>query len=759
MLDHNLRRLFQIALLLICTTLLLALTTGKTLSVPLAKDDMSGRVKAEINGKTLYFPTLKIDIASDIQGDLATVTVTQTFANPTSSPLNATYLFPLNKDAAVYSMVMKTNNEIVIAQIKEKQEARREFETAKQQGKTASLLDQHRPNMFTQSLANLMPGQPIEITLKYTQAVPRVDGKYELVLPLVVGPRYKGSKPQANTVQSDDNAFPNMWDDKPGLQKIAQDKQSESSKTQDTPKGQWVLEPVPDTPPVSGLTIPDTIEKDRVSITINLASGVAIKNVTSSTHDISVDGDNGTKTITLANAQTIDNADFVLRYQLAGQKLEAGLLTHHDKSGGYFSLLVEPPAAPSAKDITAREMVFVLDTSGSMSGNPMKASKIFMRYALNTLRENDYFRIIQFNNAASEFTNAPVRATSQNIVAGLTYVDSLTVNGGTEIPTAINKAFEQKEIAGTKRIVTFLTDGYIGNEGEVLRLIARKIGAARIHAFGVGTSVNRFLIGEMARKGRGFARFIDPTESDRDAAISLAQKLQSPVLTDIHIDWGDLDPKDVTPTLIPDLFAGNSLRIQGRFNKTGTHTVFINGLVNGRKARLPLKLELTDENSTSNSKAIPLTWARSQIADQMRLFTTPKDLRAGGESDKMIKRKVTELGLRHALMTQWTSFVAVSKKVVNPEPHLNKNVETPHHMVKGITEKAYGTKGLKAIRMPSPTPPSGPLQHANNAPMINQKVTYNFQGGSTPEPSTIAGMLLMFLMMLWLINRSYIRNS
>jgi Ca-activated chloride channel homolog len=667
-----------------------------------AEPEMSGTIEAISDGKKITFPLLKSEMLAKVKGDLVTVTVKQTFANPNDKPLHATYLFPLNQNAAVHQMVMEVGDERVVAKIQRIEEAKATFETAKQQGKAASLLTEHRPNMFTQDIANLMPKLPVQVTLTYIQTLPKVDGQYELVLPLIVGPRYQ---PDRTGVPPTPVAEINSK----------------------TPAGQWEIEKLPAYPEVAGLNSPDIIEPKRVVISVELESGLPIAEVSSKTHAILEKKLSATqRIIQLADGKTIDNKDFVLRYRLSGNTTQAGLLAHQDKRGGFFSLQIEPPAVPAVKEIAAREMVFVLDTSGSMDGEPMNASKQFMLHALQNLNPNDYFRIIRFSNNAEEFTSEPVAATAENIKQGLHYVEGLTADGGTEIPSAINQAFGKPAKADTLRIVVFLTDGYIGNEAEVLKLIAEKIGTARIYALGVGTSVNRFLLEEMAGMGRGFARFIDPTEKSDDVAIQLAGKLESPVLTDITIDWGSLQVTDVTPLKIADLFAGGAIRIQGKYQQAGQHTIKINGMVNGRKAQLPVKITLP-ASSNDEQNPIPVIWARSQISDAMRLLNTPTALRSETLSDDALKAKVTELGLNFALTTRWTSFVAVSEKIVNAHPEQAEQRDVPLPMVKGVTAKAYGENP----------------QLAAGQPMM---LTENFSGAATPEPSTLAGLLIIALM-------------
>ena len=669
--------------------------------------ELSGTVTAKVDGKKVHFPLLKTDIEADVQGDLASVTVTQTFANPLRRPLNATYLFPLTEEAAVYAMEMHIGDERVVAQIRRRAEARKTFEIAKRDGKAAALLTQHRPNMFTQEIANLMPGQSIKVSLRYTHVVPRKDGAYELVMPLVVGPRYNPVNPVKLVSNNRD-------------------------------RGSKVLRRPPAYPDVFGLTIPNAIDKDRVSIKLSLKSGVPIQAVSSETHGIDVTGSGTGREVTLDGARTIDNRDFILRYRLAGAAVNAGLLTHRDRTGGYFNLMLEPPQAPASQDITPREMVFVLDTSGSMTGIPMEASKEFMRRALKTLRPSDTFRIIRFNNTASELAKVPVPATPANIATGTAFVNGLSAGGGTEIPNAIQRAFAPRPAEGSLRIVVFLSDGYIGNEQDVLDLIARDRGNARIYAFGVGTGINRYLLTEMARAGRGFARIVDPTRHNgQTSAAALAERLDMPVLTDIEIDWGELDAVDVQPGAIPDLFAGDSIRVQGRFKRSGRHEVTVTGKQNGRPVRLPLTVTLPDTQDGDDGEAIRLIWARTQVAELMRMLSVPAASRTAGRSDTAIEEQVTNLGLVHALVTQWTSFVAVTEKIVNRRPVDAVDADVPQHQVKGITGKAYGKPARQTI----------PGQQA-----------MKFTGGATPEPHVVIAMAMLFILAWWMLAAGRRRN-
>jgi len=702
--------LVQKSILLICLSIM------SIAHAEIYKDKLGGRVEAVTpSGDTLIFPTLKTDIDVDIQGDLASVTVQQTFANPLNTPLNVTYLFPLNKDAAVYKMVMEVGNEVVQAQIKKKEAAQATFEQAKREGKSAALLKQHRPNMFTQDIANLMPELPIKVTLHYVQTLPKVDGAYEVVIPLIVGPRFQ--PPHAGIA-------PKLDDNEP---------------QQTTQFGQWELEALPTYPPVKGLNIPKTIDAERVAIQIHLNGGMPIQQVYSRTHQLDINKtDDNQRTIQLAKGRVIDNRDFVLHYSLAAQSNQAGLLAYYGEQQGFFSLLIEPPAIPKNDQITAREMVFVLDCSGSMSGLPMEASKAFMREALQNLRPTDTFRIIRFSESATEFSRTPLAATPQNIQDGIRYTNNLHGSGGTMMTEGIKQALQVPVPQDSVRLVTFLTDGYLGNEHEVLKLIKRLLGSARLFALGVGAGLNRFLLAEMGRVGRGFTRYMDPTEDVQAVAKELAQRLQSPVLTDIKIDWGELQPTQVMPQTVHDLFAGQSVRIQGRYAKPGHYVIKVKGNVQGRAATLPLTINLPAQSE--QGEAIALIWARSAIKDKMRLFNSPNKMRrmrrrvsiSNNDSNNELKQQVTQLGLDFSLVTQWTAFVAVSKQKYNPNAAQTLTQAVPLPMVKGVTKHAYGNSSRTKL------------------PTRKKSVSV---GSGVPEPAMVFGLLLVIIILGWFVRK------
>ncbi len=664
-------------------------------------EDLAGKVIAHVDGKEVVLPLLKADYAVDVQGDVASVTLTQVFVNPARVPLNATYLFPLHQKAAIHAMRMQVGDETIEAVVKKKEEAEATYEKAKSQGKAATLLTQHRPNMFTQNVANLMPGKTVTVSINYVQSVPKIDRAYQLVIPMVVGPRYEREPendiaPQGNDINPDESEIVSGWQ----------------------------VDKLPAYPRVIGLDAPKTIDPDRVGLKLNLSAAFPVSAMWSDTHALNVTGTDTNKSATFKRGRDIDNRDLVLRYELAAERdIAAGVLSHFDdEKGGFLSLLIEPPKNPDEDTITPRELVFVLDTSGSMNGLPIEASKAFMRSALKALRPDDHFRILRFSNNTTQFAKHAVRATNANRAAALNFVAGLSAGGGTEMNQAINAAFDTAQPANTMRIVVFLTDGYIGADRQVIKTVADRIGEARIYAFGIGNSVNRFLLDGIASEGRGRVRYVGVGESSFEAAEALAADLRSPLLTDVSIDWNGLDARDQAPAKIPDLFAGGSIRVFARYSKGGSHTIYVSGLVNGRMARMPLALQLPamPANERTGTEAISLIWARQQIFDKNRRYTI------GGNSESRLEDDITRLGLEFSLQSRFTSFVAVSRKTVNDAPQSAKNTKVPVPQVSGVTAMAYPN--------------------------------LNLGGSSTPEPEGIIAMLTALLLLLARFRRGVTRR-
>ncbi|MEM8664074.1 MAG: VWA domain-containing protein, partial [Pseudomonadota bacterium] len=460
-------------------------------------------------------------------------------------------------------------------------------------------------------------------------------------------------------------------------------------------------EPLPAYPPVVGLDLPEVIASERVGLDLTLRSAVPVVSLASATHDLTLTDADGAVAAKLAGGRVVDNRDLVVRYVLGADDVTGGALAHEDARGRFVSLTIEPPNAPSTVDAMPRELVFVLDTSGSMNGLPLEASKRFMTAALKGLRPDDHFRIIRFSTGTSDFSADPVVASAANVRRALAYVRGLSAGGGTEIDNAIRTAFATRRPEGTLRLVVFLSDGYIGNEAAVLKTVRRQIGDARLYAFGIGTAVNRYLLSAMAAEGRGIARTVDPSEDAHEAATAFAADFATPILTDIAINWGDLAVTEMTPARIPDLFAGRALRVMARYEGP-PGPVAVTGMMGGAPARLSIAVPAP----ASDAPALPLVFARSRIADHERAL-------AVGDVDKdQAREAITALGLNYGLQSRFTSFVATSTRVVN-ESGESRIAKVPLPMPAGVSATTY------------PTTP----------------------GASTPEPTHLLGLIVLGLML------------
>ena len=651
--------------------------------------ELTAALEAEVAGMRVPLPLLKTDMETWIDGDVATVVLRQQFQNPYAQTMHARYIFPLPQNAAVYAMRFETSREVVEAKIRKKEEAEQVFEEAKAEGKQAALLTQHRPNVFTQRIANLPGHDRITVEIRYAHTVPKRDGAYHYHFPMVVGPRYL---PAGDQGQNEGEPRPIKM-------------------------GQWNL---PASPPLAS---PTQIDPERVGLIVHLDGGMPIQWVDSPSHVIDVHEPSPSKRLVgLASGRTIDNQDFELRYGLGGQNLTAGVTTWAKDGRGVLSLQIEPPAGKADPDrIQARELIFVLDCSGSMHGMPLDTSKRLMRQALKGLRPDDFFRIVRFSSAADEFSARPLSANKENIKKGIRYVEGLYGSGGTEMSSGIRVALDPAPVKNALRLVVFLTDGYVGNDMHVLRLVRERLGKARLFSLGIGNAVNRYLLEEMARAGRGVARFVRTDETPEQAADDLLRRLDAPFLTDLQIDWGQAPVIEPTPAKLPDLFWGQRLRVLASYTRAGSFKVILHGRLQGKSIQLPLQIDLPE--SAPHSQALDVLWARSLVHDRMLDMQSPE---ATIEEQDKLQTEITELGLKHKLVTQWTAFVAVAKQKVAAASS-NTEADVAVAQVKDVSGLAYPQGGGSF--------------------------------GAAPEPAEWAALALLLGLAAWFMGRRQARQS
>jgi Ca-activated chloride channel family protein len=616
-------------------------------------------------------PLQHTEVRGAISGFIARVEVTQTFENSAAEKVEAVYAFPLPENAAVDDMSIQIGDRTVRGVIKQRDEARAIYENAKQTGHVTALLDQERPNIFTQAVANIMPGEQVVVTIGYLQTLKYEDGSYEFVFPTVVGPRYIPGQPTGKQA------------------------------------GGWA----PDTdnvPDASKITPPVTPQGSRaghdISIELAIDAGVPIQHLRSSSHEIDVNRTSAsTASVKLKKLMEIPNKDFILEYSVTGDQISDAVLSQAAPAnsklgpGGYFTLILQPPARIPESDITPKELVFVLDTSGSMRGFPIEKAKAFVSHALDELYPGDTFNLITFSGDTQVLFPEPVFPTVENIAKAKAVLGVKSGAGGTVMMNAIRAALDPSDSQDHVRIVCFLTDGYVGNDLEIIGEVQKHTNA-RVFAFGVGTSVNRFLIDAMATAGRGESEIVTIHESDKAdaAAHRLYERLRSPLLTDVSIDWGGLPVTDVYPRMLPDLYSGKPLVVSGRYTAAMNGTIHIRGKRAGEDFARAIPVSLSA--SAGGYRMQSSFWARGKIDDLMS-----QDW-AGVQRGNMkpeLEKEITQLGLDYRLITQFTSFVAVEEQVVTKDGKPQR-VEVPVEMPEGVTyEGVFGDKYKRWLDAPT----------------------------------------------------------
>ena len=440
--------------------------------------------------------------------------MTQTFGNPYTKPVEAVYVFPLPTRAAVNDFVLEVHGRRIVGVVRPRAEARRLYQAARARGQTASLLTQERPNLFTQNVANIAPHGRVKVTITFFESLDFENGDYTYVFPLTVGPRYIPGQPSARAAAHSAAASdPN--EAKPTTEPTTGPGGGISRDTDQVPDASRVSPPV-----AREGQRPD----HRVSIRVSVDAGVPIEAIHCPTNDVNV------VRPTLARAQVTlsphdhrADRDFVLRWRVAGQTLRTGCVAQAASPGeGTFSAYVIPVLDPSDADVSPREVTFILDTSGSMRGLPLELSQRVVKQSLRRLRAGDRFNIIRFSGSSGNFAPKPVPVSEGAVERGLAYLSHLSGGGGTEMLAGIRHYLAQPRESRFVRYVCFLTDGLVGNDNEILKTIKTNGHDARWFAFGIGSSVNRFLIEGIARHGRGASTVV--LDQDRGAAERAADR-------------------------------------------------------------------------------------------------------------------------------------------------------------------------------------------------------------------------------------------
>ncbi len=618
-------------------------------------------------GKALGLcPLVHTEVKAEISGILSRVTVRQQFRNPYEQPIEAVYTFPLPHNAAVDDMTIRTGERTIRAVIKRREEAKEIYQRARENGQLAALLDQERPNIFSQQIANVLPGQDVDVVISYAETLKYKDGGYSFIFPMVVGPRYI-----------------------PG-DAIGQEGGGWAPDTTQVPDASRI------TPPVAP---PGTRSGHDIDIQVRIDSGVPFSKLRSPQHQLNVlSSDIRSAVVELANKKEIPNKDFVLSYDVAGPEIQDGLVTHRISQNGYFMLILQPPQTFTPKQVVPKELVFVLDTSGSMQGFPIEKAKETMRMALDGLYSHDTFNLITFSGETRILFPQPVPATRENLELARQMLESGRGSGGTEMMRAIRAALQPSDAQGHIRIVCFMTDGQVGNDMAILSEV-QKHPNARVFAFGIGPSTNRFLLDKISEEGRGAVEYVPLNGDATAAATRFHERIRNPLLTDIALEWSGTPVTDIYPRRIPDLFSAEPIAICGRYAGSGYAALRLRGRSGSRDFLRDIPIYLPGR--APQHDVLAKLWARRRI--EALMAEDYKGIQNGSPRAE-VREAITRLGLDHRIMTQFTSFVAVEERI-QTKGGKPITVQVPTEIPDGVSYE--GIFGDAAFVMPSSSTVAG----------------------------------------------------
>ncbi|MDQ8199618.1 VIT domain-containing protein [Pelagicoccus enzymogenes] len=617
-----------------------------------------------VNGQSAsvdQLPLKSVDASIDIVGTIAQVELVQTYANVGSEAIEAVYVFPGSTRSAVHALSMRVGDRVVEAEIQEKAQARRTYEAAKQEGRTTSLLEQQRPNVFKMNLANIFPGDVVEVSLKYTEWVRREKSEYSFELPLVVGPRFEeGDAAEA-------------WVENPHL-------------------------------------LDREAEKVSYGVRARILSSVSIEKAFCPSHEVEMSFlDSRTAELRLeGDASTVGNRDLRLQYQVSGDAVKSGVWVSESGGERYFMASLEPPTGVKRERIP-REYFFVIDVSGSMHGFPLDTAKKMMEALVARLEDTDRFNVLLFSGESKVYSPTSVPATVENLLDAISFIYETRGSGGTRLLQALNRVYETPRDPAFSRNIVVLTDGYVTVEDRVFDLIRSRLDEANVFACGIGSAPNRFLIEGMAKVGQGMPFFVgEPRESSR-VADRFSEYVSEPVLTRLDVVFSDMEVSEVEPLALPDLLAERPVLIFGKYTGHLAGEVVLSG--RSGDSEYVAATRLSEAVNLAGSRSLEYVWARERIrrlSDYNGLW--PSEDR---------RTEITRLGLKHSLLTKYTSFVAVDKVV--------RNVETGGR--------------LQQVKQPIPSPKGmHPTMGGGSVPV-------------TPEPEMWALMGLVLVAITWILIR------
>jgi Ca-activated chloride channel family protein len=619
---------------------------------------------SDASGKVHTALLLDTAISGQVNGMLANITVKQTFKNDSDGWLNGRYVFALPEGAAVDSLKIKIGDRVIEGVIKEKEDAKRSFEQAKRAGKKAGLLEQHRANLFSVAVANIGPYEQLIAEITFIDQVSYQNELFSLRLPTTLTPRYV---PNASAKLSTQQQ-----------QQLEQDLRREANVEVNTGLG-WAANNrrVDD---ASNITPPQTYSlvsqtSHRFSLDLSLRLGLDLQSVSSPSHPIASTVNSREVQVTLANGHELMDSDLVLEWQPSLGSAPKAALFHQSSGADYYTMMMLTPPKTNSSVSLPRDVTFIVDSSGSMAGQPMRQAKQALLDGLKYLNAGDRFNIVDFDSRYKALYSNSQTATFDHLQNARTMINGLRADGGTEMIGALKFALRNTRDPAYLPQIIFITDGAIGNEAELFKLIDQDLGDARLFTVGIGSAPNSFFMSKAAKFGRGSYTFIGNLNQVNEKMASLFEKITKPILKDIKIDW----PTAVEqyPERLPDLYSGEPLTV---LVKSSAPIDSIN--VSGSMLNTPWSQTLSMRQNSTQSTALSTdnldtVWARQKIASLMDMLHT------GQKSQSQIKPQIIKLGIAHHVLTKFTAFVAIEKTPSKPTFEKSEHTSVPNLMPKG----------------------------------------------------------------------------
>ena len=604
-----------------------------------------GRLIFKAKDSLLAAPTLKTEVQMRITGMIARVKVEQHFKNPTQDWLEGIYVFPLPEESAVDHLDMKVGTRVIEGQIKEKEAAKKTYEAAKQEGKKATLLEQERGNIFTSSVANVGPQEEITVAIEYQETLRYDQGQFRIRFPMVVAPRYIPGMPTATGFMG--TGF--------------------SPNTDQVPDGSRITPPV--LHPRDGLINP-------VSIKIDLDAGFPLQKLESPYHKTSMQQNGQRYSIVLADGETPANRDFELVWKPeVGSAPQAAIFTETKRDKTYALVMVMPPseALETKAKPMPREVIFVIDTSGSMEGTSIQQAREALTLALRRLTPQDRFNVLQFNSYTSKLYPNAVPVNGKTLREAQRYAQNLRATGGTEIAGALDAALNGSDNPHILRQVIFLTDGSVGNEEELFNIIRKKLGDSRLFTIGIGAAPNSYFMTKAAEFGHGTFTYIGKVEEVNEKMSGLFRKLENPVLTNINVNLPGAIEGEMWPKQLPDLYAGEPVMLSAALKDAGTEMT-VTGTSGTSKWDTKLSLA-----SNKTESGVGVLWARKKIGSLMDTAHNNPD---------EAKKAIIITALDHHQVSKYTSLVAVDVTPSRPTDTALKTGAVPTNLPEGWNHEA-----------------------------------------------------------------------